>query len=181
VQSTQKTACKRPRIDVRYESSLRKDPIMPNLHELIEQEAKTNIEDIKEVPPIPVGSYLAQIVGNYENVTSARKQTAGVQFTVRLISAMEDVDQDALHDYLDATNQTLHDVTIRYTIWESPYAMSTLKTFLLNSLGLSGPLKESLSRVPGQQLIASITHHPMQSDDGTMRLMAQIGSTARAT
>ena len=64
---------------------------MPNLHELIEQEAKTNLEDIKEVPPIPVGSYLSQIVGNYENVTSTRKQTAGIQFTVRLISAMEDV------------------------------------------------------------------------------------------
>ena len=154
---------------------------MPNLHELIEQEAKTNLEDIKEVPPIPVGSYLSQIVGNYENVTSTRKQTAGIQFTVRLISAMQDVDQDALRDYLDASNQTLHDVTIRHTIWESPYAMVALKTFLLNTLGLSGPLKESLARVPGQQLIASITHRPMQSDDGTMRLMAQIGSTARAT
>ena len=123
---------------------------MPNLHELIEQEAKTNLEDIKEVPPIPVGSYLAQIVGNYENVTSTRKQTAGIQFTVRLISAMDDVDRGTLAEYLDASNQILHDVTIRYTIWESFYAMATLKTFLLNTLGLSGLLKESLSRVPGQ-------------------------------
>lgn len=153
---------------------------MPNLHELVEQEAQTNLSDIKEVPPIPVGSYLAQIVGYHENVTSTRKQTAGIQFTVRLISAGEDVDRDALNSYLEASNQKLGDVTIRHTIWESAYAMTTLKAFLQNTLGLNGGLKEALSRVPGQQLIVSITHRPMQSDDGTMRLMAQIGSTARA-
>ena len=153
---------------------------MPNLHELIETEAQTNLEDIKEVPPIPVGSYLSQVVGNHENITSSRKQTAGIQFTIRLISAGADVDQDSLRDFLEASNQSLHDVTIKHTIWESPYAMSTLKAFLLNTLGINGPLKQALSQVPGRQLISTITHRPMQSDDGTMRLMAQIGSTARA-
>jgi hypothetical protein len=153
---------------------------MPNLHELLEQEARTNLQDIKEVPPIPVGSYLAQIVGNYENVTSTRKQTPGLQFTIRLISAGEDVDSDALRKFLEASNQSLHDVVIKHTIWESPYAMTALKALLLNTLGLSGTLKEALARIPGQQLIVSITHRPTQSDDGTMRLMAQIGSTARA-
>ena len=154
---------------------------MPNLHELIEQEARTNLENIKEVPPLPVGSYLAQVVGPHENVVSGRKQTAGIQFNVRLISAGEDVDRDTLGQYLEASNQNLGDVTIRHTIWESPYAMSTLKSFLMQSLELQGNLKEALSQVPGRQFIMHITHRPIQSDDGTMRLMAQIGSTARAT
>ena len=154
---------------------------MPNLHELIEQEARTNLENIKEVPPIPVGSYLAQVVGPHENVTSGRKQTAGIQFNVRLISAGGDVDRDSLGQYLEASNQNLHDVTIKHTIWESPYAMSTLKAFLMQSLELQGNLKEALSQVPGRQFIMHITHRPIQSDDGTMRLLAQIGSTARAT
>ena len=154
---------------------------MPNLHELIEQEARTNLENIKEVPPLPTGNYLAQVVGPHENVVSGRKQTAGIQFNVRLISAGEDVDRDTLGQYLEATNQNVGDVTIRHTIWESPYAMSTLKSFLMQSLELQGNLKEALSQVPGRQFILHITHRPIQSDDGTMRLMAQIGSTARAT
>ena len=153
---------------------------MPNLHELIEQEARTNLEDIKEVPPLPVGTYLAQIVGNYENITSTRKQTAGLQFTLRLISASEDVDREALAKYLEASNQSLHDVTVKHVIWESPIAMTQLKGFLLNALGLGGNLKEALARVPGQQLMIPIIHRPMQSDDGTMRLMAQTGTPARA-
>ncbi len=59
--------------------------------------------------------------------------------------------------------------------------MSTLKAFLMQTLELQGNLKEALSQVPGRQMIVNITHRPIQSDDGTMRLMAQIGSTARAT
>src|SRR6185369_12291631 len=54
----------------------------------------------KKLKPTSIGSYLAQIVGNYENVTSTRKQTAGIQFTVRLISAMDDVDRGTLAEYL---------------------------------------------------------------------------------
>lgn len=154
---------------------------MPNLHELIEQEARTSLENIKEVPPLPTGSYLAQVVGTYENIISSRKQTPAIQFTIRLISASEDVDRGALDEYLTASNQSLHDVQIKHTIWESPYAMSTLKAFLMQTLGLSGNLKEALSQVPGRQLIANVIHRPIQADDGTMRLMAQIGSTARAT
>ena len=153
---------------------------MPNLHELIEQEARTNLENIKEVPPLTVGSYLAQVVGPHENITSSRKQTAGIQFTIRLISAGEDVDRGSLDNFLTASNQSLHDITIKHTIWESPYAMQTLKALLMQTLELQGNLKEALSQVPGRQMIVNITHRPIQSDDGTMRLMAQIGSTARA-
>ena len=153
---------------------------MPNLHEMIEEQGRTDVEDIKEVPPIPPGSYLCQIVGNYENIISGRKQTPGVQFTLRLVSADNDVDTGQLQEYLSATGQKLHDITIRHTIWDSPYAMQTLTHFLKDTLGIGGPLKEALSRVPGQQLTATISHRPLTGDDGSVRLMAQVASTARA-
>jgi hypothetical protein len=153
---------------------------MPNLHELIEQEARTNLDDIKDVPPLPPGDYLAQVVGNHENVISSRKQTAGVQFTLRLLQANESVDRDRLDSFLATSNQSLRDVTIRHTFWDSPYAMSSLRSFLKDSLAIHGELKEALSNVPGKQLVVTITHRSQQSDDGSMRLIAQIGSTARA-
>ena len=153
---------------------------MANLFERIAQEANTNVEDIKEVPPVPTGTYLAQIAGNYEQTTSTQKQTQGLQFNIRLISAMEDVDQSKLAEFLDATQQRLNDVSVRHTIWDSGYAVSSLGNFLNNTLGIRGPLREALAQVPGKQLMVTITHRAMTSDNGTARLLAQVGSTARA-
>ena len=153
---------------------------MPSLHEQIEENANTDLDDIKEVPPLPIGNYLCQVLGQYEETTSTRKQTPAVQFTLRLLSAGDDVDQPALQAYLEATRSRLSDVTIKHMIWDSPYAMTTLKHFLRDTLGLAGPLKESLARAPGQQLIATVIHRSVTADDGTTRLLAQVGSTARA-
>ena len=153
---------------------------MPNLVELIEQNAAVNLEDIKDVPPIPVGNYLAQIVGNYEMTQSSRKQTDGTQFTLRLLQPRDDVDRASLDAYLTAANVNLADVTLRHTIWDSPYALPQLRDFL-RAAGCEGELKYALSNIPGKQLVVTITHRIADSNDGTKRLMAQIGGVARAS
>lgn len=151
---------------------------MPNLIDIIEQEANTNIEDIKDVPPIPVGSYLVQIVGHYEMVKSTQKQTDGLQFTLRFLQARDDVDRDSLSAYLDAAGSRLSDVTMKHTIYDSPYAKQSIRDVLL-AAGCEGPLKQALADVPGKQMIVNVTHRPFERD-GQMRLQAQIGSFARA-
>lgn len=149
---------------------------MPNLVDLIE--ANVNVEDIKDVPPMPVGSYLVQFVGHYEKVKSAQKQTDGVQFTLRFLQARDDVDQDQLATFLDATNGTLANTTMKHTIYESPYAQQNLRDILL-AAECSGPTKQALAELPGRQVLVNITHRPFERD-GQMRLQAQIGSFARA-
>lgn len=153
---------------------------MPNLVELIEQNAAVNLEDIKDVPPIPVGNYLAQIVGNYEMTQSNRKQTDGTQFPLRLLQPRDDVDRASLDAYLTAANVNLADVTLRHTIWDSPYALPQLRDFL-RAAGCEGELKYALSNIPGKQLVVTITHRIADSNDGTKRLMAQISGVARAS
>lgn len=156
---------------------------MPSLTEIIETEAaNTSLDDIKDVPPIPVGSYLCQIVGHHENVKSSRQQTDGIRFKVRFLQAREDVEVEKLAEHLEASNRTLGDVTMNMDIWESPYALSSLRSLLRDTLGIDGSLglKQALAEVPGKQFIATVTHRAVQSDGGVMRLAAQIGSTARA-
>src|SRR5580765_7548461 len=63
------------------------------LLEKIQSEAQTTLDEIKDIPPLTKGHYYAQIIGNAEEIVSAKKQTPGLQFTMRLISARDDVEK----------------------------------------------------------------------------------------
>lgn len=154
---------------------------MPNMLEIIENDS-TPVEDIKEVPPLPHGTYLAQVVGQCEFVKSSQKQTDGIQFNIRLLNARDDVDSERLATHLEASNRHLGDVTLKYTIWESPYWDQNLKRFLQDTLEIPGTYtrKQSLSEVAGKQLNVSIINRTQTGQDGTVRLVHDIGSTARA-
>src|SRR5947208_2422165 len=145
---------------------------MPNMLEIIENDS-TPLEDVKDVPPLPAGTYLAQIVGHAEFIKSSQKQTNGIQFTVRLLQPRDDVDRDRLNNYLEAANRTIGDVQLKHTIWESPYWDQNLKRFLVDSLDISPKLgrKEALSEVPGKQLNVSLINRSSTSQDGTVRLV----------
>lgn len=142
----------------------------------------TTLDDISDVPPVPVGSYLAMITGPHEMVISNQKKTNGVQFTLRLTQARDDVDQDALREYIEASKQNLRDVQIKHTIWESPYFLQSLRDLLRDTLGINGNLeaKAALAEVPGKDLIVNIIHRPFTDNTGKARLRAEIGSMTKA-
>ena len=142
----------------------------------------TALDEIKDVPPLPVGSYLVMVNGNYEAVKSGQKQTDGMQFNLRVLQAREDVDPEALSAHLEASNRTLMDITLKHTIWDSPYALTSLRDFLRDTLQINGslPPKQALAEVPGKQFIVSMIHRPFTDNSGNARLRAEIGSTARA-
>ena len=74
------------------------------------------------------------------------------------------------------------DIELTHTIWESPYALTALRDFIYDSLGIDGktPLKEALSEVPGKDLTVQIVHRPFTDNQGNARLRAEIRGTARA-
>jgi hypothetical protein len=153
---------------------------MPSLEELVISNATK--DEIKDVPPIPTGTYLALVAGPHEMIKSSRKGTPGIEFTLRLLQAMDDVDRDDLETHLGAAGRKLADITMKHTIWDSPYAAQALRDFVYDSLTIDEqlPIKQALSEAPGRNVLVSITHRPMQSADGMARLQAQINSTAKA-
>lgn len=150
---------------------------MPSLAELITSNATK--EDIKDVPPIPIGTYLAMVVGPHQMVKSNQKGTDGIEFQLRFLQADEDVDRDALGAHLEASGRSLHDVLMKHTIWESPYAATSLRDFVYGALSVEEklPLKQALAEAPGRNFKLHIRHRPFDSGGGMMRMRAEIDQT----
>lgn len=142
----------------------------------------TRLDDIKDVPPIPTGTYYAQINGAHEMIKSTQKQTDGLQFTMRLLQARDDVDKEALSAHLEAANRSLTDVQMKYTFWDSPYVETSLRDFFRNTMAFDGDnsISQSLAQCPGKNLLVHVKHRPIRANDGTMRIAAEIDSTANA-
>lgn len=152
---------------------------MPSLEDLVTSNATK--DEIKDVPPIPVGTYLAMIVGQHE-MRKAQTGNSGVEWTCRFISAKDDVDQERLKEHLEASDRGLNEVTIKHAIWDSAYAAQQIRDFVYDTLDIDPqmPLKQAMAEAAGKNFYMSITHRPTQGRDGVARLQAQINGTAKA-
>src|ERR1700757_2078496 len=89
--------------------------------------------DIEAPKPIPVGTYHVMVQGQYREDKSTKKQTPFVEFTLKVIAPMEDVDDDALEAFLSRKsggNKKLQDVTLKYTFYTTEEAVYRLGKFL---------------------------------------------------
>jgi hypothetical protein len=153
---------------------------MPSLAELVTSQAVK--ADIKDVPPLPAGTYLAIIVGPHTMVKSKEKQTDGIEFNYRLVSASEDVNEEELRVHLDARGGSVHDITGKHTIWESTFAQQSLRDFVYDALGVDADLgmQEALGDVPGRNFYIHFRHTPFKRQTGEMALRAEIDKTFAA-
>lgn len=142
----------------------------------------TRLDDIKDIPPIPAGTYFTQIVGPHEMIKSGKKQTDGAQITLRLLQAKDDVDADALASHLEASNRNLQDVQMKYVFWDSPYLEQSLRNFFRNAMGFDGDwsVAQCFANIPGKNVLVSVKHRPVQANDGTMRISAEVDTFANA-
>ena len=142
----------------------------------------TRLDDIKDVPPIPAGTYFTQIVGPHEMIKSNQKQTDGAQVTLRLLQPKDDVDADALKTHLEASNRALSDVQLKYTFWDSPYLEQSLRNFFRDAMGFDGDwsVPQCFANIPGKNVLVHVKHRPVRSNDGTMRIAAEVDTFARA-
>lgn len=154
---------------------------MPSFIDTIENEAATSVEDIKDVPPFPKGTYLFAIVGNYSRVESkSEKKTPGMEWTLRPMQPI-DVDPEELQTFLDATKKSLFDNTMKHTIWDSAYALSATRDFLI-AFGANpkSSTKEACAELPGKQAYGTIVHRPFTDRSNIARFRAEFGSFAIA-
>jgi hypothetical protein len=124
--------------------------------------------------PLPVGTYLAMVKGQYEEIT-AKSGNKGLQFTLQILQAAEDVDEASLAEALNG--KPLGDKTTKTTFWTSEDALWRLDKFL-EDLGMelgTATYSQVLASTPGKQVMISLKHKPTQ--DGTS-VFSEVASTA---
>lgn len=122
-------------------------------------------------PTYPPGSYIAVIAGLPKMDKSTKKQTEYVEFEMRPLQALEDVNEDDLKAF-----GPLGDGTLRLTFYLTEKSAYRLKEFLINDLQLEeqATIRPMLDETPGQQCVIHIKH--TARDDG-QRVFANISST----
>lgn len=130
---------------------------------------------------LPAGSYVCVVDGRPRYDVSSKKKTEFVEFSLKPISAGEDVDSDDLLAALtraDGTSSALSDKRIKATYYLTEDAIWRLNTFL-EHLGIEEEEGKSrrvmIDETPGKQVIAFIKHEA--SDDGAT-VFAKLASTA---
>jgi hypothetical protein len=157
-------------------------------------EKKPNFRDILDTPatevtkpkPPPIGTYLTTVRGNYEEGETPNTHSPYADFTHRLDQAQDDVDEEALTEYLTQGNgQTakLADKTIRYRMWTSERALHRLLKYLKDlgiptedEKGNTYSIREMMQLAPNSQCLIYIKHRP--SDDGET-MYPEIARTAK--
>lgn len=128
--------------------------------------------EIERPKPLPQGSYVVMVQGLPRFDKSAKKQTEFVEFTLKLLSAAEDVDADELKDLGGLAEKTIKD-----TYYLTEASLWRLKDFLANcDLDTEGEetLQELIEETPGKQVGIFIKHEASQ--DG-QSVFARVGKT----
>lgn len=128
--------------------------------------------EVNRPPAFPQGSYVAVVQGLPKFDKSSKKQTEYVEFEMKPLQAMEDVDEEALKEF-----GPLGSSTLRLTFYLTEKSAYRLKEFLINDLQIEeqASLRPMIDETPGQQCIIHVKH--TGSDDGK-GVYANISSTA---
>jgi hypothetical protein len=166
---------------------------------IMAKKSRDTITDILDMPsssierpkPIPQGTYVAQVIGQFREDKSTKKGTRYHEYTLKLIKPATngegeplDVDMDALEQSLTKASgevANLSDRTLRHTIYVTSDSLFRYKDFL-DHLGI--PLEEDgedlstmqrAGMAPGRFVLIHIKHTPSQDGESTY---ANIDKTA---
>lgn len=142
----------------------------------------------RQTKPLPRGSYLAMVQGQPRFDKSSNKGTEFVEFSMKIMEAQEDVDEDDLKEYLtDASGKkkSLTDVVVRNTYYLTENSTFRLVSFLDHLDGITPDKvdeveetsRQRIAEATGKSCIINIRHEPWQNGEG---VSARVASTAIA-
>ena len=146
---------------------------MSNVHfASILDEAPTEVNRPK---PLPEGTYLC-VVGQPEDGKSAKKGTPFVKFPLKPISALDDVDSEALEEAGGLESKNLS--TTFYITADAVYRLDEFHQHC--GIDLDEPISRRVrnSEVVNSQVLAVVKHRI--SDDKTPTTFAEVSRTASA-
>ena len=132
-------------------------------------------DEIERPKPLPVGTYLCSIPNQPEMKKIGQKETPAAEYTVRVVSASDDVDQEALNQAGGAQGKNL-----RLTFYLTEESAYRYRDFLVDTLGIEPngrTLGEMIPDSVNRMFYATIKHKPSQ--DGT-QIYTEISGTAKA-
>lgn len=141
---------------------------------------------IERPKPLPMGNYIFVVKGLPRYDKSSKKQTEFAEHTLQVLQPQEDVDQEALEEWMrkeDGTTKSITDATMKATFYLTE-AAAFMYTDFLNACQ-AGEETDSLrfrgQSAAGCQVIGTVVHRPSQ-DGKTMfaevRSFAKIGGDA---
>lgn len=127
----------------------------------------------KRPPPLPAGSYNCVVQGLPEYGQSSQKQTPFVKFILTPVTALDDVDSDALSEAGGLAGKKIY---ATYYITED--AKWRLEAFLKHC-GLDesefSSIRQMIEATPGCSVVANMRHKPYQDGSG---IFAELANTA---
>lgn len=149
---------------------------------------KTKANEVERPSPMPVGDYIVAVTGQPRQDKSAKKQTPFVEFTYKVLEAMDSVDTDQLDEWLTNSKgekKKLTEVTIKDTYYLVEKALYRL-TDMLVACGVAEKdeegnvtsdmsLAQLIEETPGTQLIITMRHESFQDGSG---VNAKVGGVA---
>jgi hypothetical protein len=136
--------------------------------------------EVERPTPMPVGDYICAVTSEIRQDKSKVKGTKFVEYTYKVLEAMESVDTDALDEWLtkkDGTKKKLTEITIKDTYYITEGSLWRLEDMLKACLGENDDMsmEQAIQEVAGCQLIVTIRHE--SSQDGTA-VFARVGGVA---
>ena len=128
-------------------------------------------DDIKPPPVLPVGTYHTVLVGLPEKGKSSKKQTDFFKFKHKIVSPLDDVDEEALA----ALDGGAVGKEVDNTFYMTENSAFMLKDFLVNCGCEGSTLGAMIDNSPNREVLIHIKHEA--SEDG-QRTFAKVGYTA---
>lgn len=128
--------------------------------------SNAKLGEIEKPKPVPVGSYLAMVKNVEFKEGTGEKKTPFARVNLELVSAMEDVDQDAL-----ASAGGLQNKRTKVDFYLTDQAMFRLQDFILKdcALELNGmSLDQAIPQLTNQQVGVKIKHEVSTRDPDTV-------------
>ena len=144
-----------------------KSPTAPNFGALLD----TPPSETERPKPMPAGTYVAMVQGLPRMDKSAKKQTEFVEFTLKLLSAGEDVDAEELAAMGGIANKTIKDI---YYLTDA--SLWRLKDFLTNcgiDVDNISSYRVALEETAGQQIGVVIKHEASQDGQSIFARVAR--------
>lgn len=149
---------------------------------------KTKASDVERPEAMPVGDYVVVVTGQPRQDKSAKKQTPFVEFTYKILEAMESVDEEQLDEWLTnkkGEKKKLNECTIRDTYYLVEKALYRLTDMLVacgvaeadeeGNIITDKSLEQLIGETPGCQLIVTMRHESFQDGSG---VNAKVGGVA---
>lgn len=129
--------------------------------------------EFKDIPPLPVGTYVATIASAPKIDKFGQKQNLGAEFAFKLNSPQDDVDRDDL-----AASGGVPSEPMTYTFWLTPKAAPMIQAFFNDVLDITGcTIPEACMQSVGSQCLVTIAHGTSKKNKD--RKFAQIDGFAK--